>query len=325
VLWFERDWTPRVAPVCGRVFGLLGHPVAIELADALGPVLRRAGATEIERAPTLLRIAAVLLDALILGLVIAAAFALATFLPEEVQVSRSPLLLVLFGMALPAAYFVGFEVSPWRATPGKRVLHLEVRDRSGVSINWYQALGRFLEKLFSVISFWPMLISLVLSMRGRRMIHDWLSRSTVVRRNEEPQDTQSPVPRLSLIAHLSAARYDRTRDKTRGLLRLVKRYCLLRKLLGIPALAATIGSGYVVYHETGRALYATAAVLATLFLAGLIIGTIEKAGARHVKRLITQSPLNADERASLAGRLKATKKKVESKDDLIDPLLAILE
>jgi uncharacterized RDD family membrane protein YckC len=323
VLWFERDWTPRIARVCGRVLGLLGHRVAVELAEALAQVLRRAGATEFVIAPTARRCAAALLDALFLGLLIAAAYLLAGLLLPEDPELRIPLLLMGLGLGFPTAYFIGFEVSPWRATPGKRLLQLEVWDRSGVPISWYQAVFRLFWKFFTVVSgLW--LVSLVLSLTGRRTIHDWLSRSTVVKRRAQVRAAASPVPRSVLLELMATARNDPKRDKPLALFRLAKRYCLLRGLMSIPALAATIGSGYVMYRETGHVWYTAGAVLAMLFLGGLIMDVVEKAGATHVKKRIASTGLNPDERASLAGRLQAAKKD-KPKDDLIDPLLAILK
>jgi uncharacterized RDD family membrane protein YckC len=262
------------------------------------------------------------LDALVLGSVIAAAYFLGGLvLPEGPEV-RGPLLLVGLSIVLPIAYFVGFEISPWRATPGKRLMKLEVRDRSGVPMNCYQALCRCLWQPFSVI-LWP--ATLIMSLVGRRTVHDWLSRSTVVRRREALHPSRATVDRPALIEALRAARYDPKRDKSRALVRLVKSYCFLRDVTSWLTLAVLISSAYAVYHETGGIGYTVGALLAVLILAGVVIGMVEKAGVKHVRKRIASSLLNPDERASLSGRLNATKRKAESKDHLIDPLLVILK
>ncbi len=54
---------------------------------------------------------------------------------------------VLLGLGLSvlalAAWFIGFEASPWQATPGKRVLHLQVQDKAGGHVSLGRAALRF--------------------------------------------------------------------------------------------------------------------------------------------------------------------------------------
>jgi uncharacterized RDD family membrane protein YckC len=49
----------------------------------------------------------------------------------------------LWAWAIVAAYFVGFEASRWRATPGKRALGLRVLANNGASVGLPRALLRF--------------------------------------------------------------------------------------------------------------------------------------------------------------------------------------
>ena len=50
----------------------------------------------------------------------------------------------LWAWLLVAAYFVGFETSPWRATLGKRALGLRVMAADGLPAAWPRVLLRFL-------------------------------------------------------------------------------------------------------------------------------------------------------------------------------------
>ena len=54
---------------------------------------------------------------------------------------------VLVGVGLSvlalAAWFIGFEASPWQATPGKRVLHLLVQNKAGGHVSLGRAALRF--------------------------------------------------------------------------------------------------------------------------------------------------------------------------------------
>ena len=49
----------------------------------------------------------------------------------------------LWAWLVVAAYFVGFEASPWRATPGKRSLGLRVLANDGTTVGLPRALLRF--------------------------------------------------------------------------------------------------------------------------------------------------------------------------------------
>jgi len=51
-------------------------------------------------------------------------------------------LLIVWGFLLEFGYSIGFEVSPWSATPGKRMLGLRVARTSGAPITWHQAVVR---------------------------------------------------------------------------------------------------------------------------------------------------------------------------------------
>ena len=63
-------------------------------------------------------------------------------------------LLQASGLCLGAAalYFIGFEASPWQATPGKRLLGLRVRDTEGKPLGLARSAARFLAGSVSWLS-----------------------------------------------------------------------------------------------------------------------------------------------------------------------------
>jgi uncharacterized RDD family membrane protein YckC len=91
------------------------------------------------------RLMAALVDAVLMGLVVAV---LSAFLGRpEVEVSdrsySAPWLLLLPFLAVEAAYYVTFPATRWRGTPGKRLLGLQITDLDGQQITIFQSAMRF--------------------------------------------------------------------------------------------------------------------------------------------------------------------------------------
>jgi uncharacterized RDD family membrane protein YckC len=174
ILRFERDWTPSIAPVRSRLL-TLGHPVGVELAEALGPLLHRAGGDCYKLAPIASSCKAALIDVLVLFLLsVVAYFVALIFEPKD------PKLVVILFLGIPVLavpYFFGFEMSVWRASPGKRYMGLQVLDRTGIPMSWFQAICRTLV----TVGLWPYSLSRLV---GLRPPYDQLSQSVVVRRRD---------------------------------------------------------------------------------------------------------------------------------------------
>lgn len=85
-----------------------------------------------------------------------------------------------WGLAFGTLYFAAFEASPWRGTPGKRLLKLTVQDSDAARIGLGRAIWRNLAKDISGFLF-PVSIALVLFSRERRCLHDYLAGTWVSR------------------------------------------------------------------------------------------------------------------------------------------------
>lgn len=94
------------------------------------------------------------------------------------------LMLALVGAA--AAYFIGFEASSWRATPGKRLLRLQVRAVTGGDAGLLRMLLRFFAGGLS----W-LLLNLGHALAGwrsdRRALHDLIAGTQVLARGPMPR------------------------------------------------------------------------------------------------------------------------------------------
>jgi len=93
------------------------------------------------------------------------------------------IVLLLFGLS--TLYFVGFEASPWQATPGKRLARLRVRAADGGEAGFARALARHLAGAIS----W-MLLNLGHAIAGwrrdRRALHDLIAGTQVVAEGAMP-------------------------------------------------------------------------------------------------------------------------------------------
>ncbi len=91
-------------------------------------------------------------------------------------------ILPLFGaIALSWLYFVAFEVGPWCATPGKRLLKLRVVDVNGVALRVPRATLRFACRFLSAL---PMGAGYLMALftAHRQALHDLLASTRVVSR-----------------------------------------------------------------------------------------------------------------------------------------------
>ena len=102
------------------------------------------------------------------------------------QVSWALSKAVLLGAGTAAIYFVGFEASTWRATPGKGLLGISVLDLLGQRISWRRAGARFLSGTLSWLSL--NLGHAVAAWRtDGRALHDLIAGTCVVVRTPMPR------------------------------------------------------------------------------------------------------------------------------------------
>lgn len=92
----------------------------------------------------------------------------------------------LLATALAALYFIGFEGSRWAATPGKRLLRLQVRAISGQRLSWPRTALRFAAGSLSWLSL-NLGHALVGWRRDGRALHDLVAGSQVL--------AMAPMPR----------------------------------------------------------------------------------------------------------------------------------
>ncbi len=88
------------------------------------------------------------------------------------------------GILVTALYYVIFECSRLRATPGKMICGLKVVDENGNQLNFGRALGRYLGKIVS-----GLILGIGFMMAGwtrrKQALHDMMSGCLVVRRRVE--------------------------------------------------------------------------------------------------------------------------------------------
>lgn len=176
LIWFMPDWTPRLEPV-QVPFVDRGIPLARSVAAALRPYREQYGVPVHTPAATPLR-------RILAGCVDVAA--LAAIVAIESATSGSALVEAVFVVCL-FAYFVAFEVSPLRGSPGKRLLGLRMVSPGGLPVSVLQSILRFLAKAMSAVTVIPAVISLVAIFTGRRTLHDLLTDTLV-------EERPAPVP-----------------------------------------------------------------------------------------------------------------------------------
>ena len=89
------------------------------------------------------------------------------------------------GLLASLTYFVTFESSRLRATPGKIAMRLIVVDKTGGRLSMVQAFGRTLGKVPSAGIFWIGFMMAGWTAR-KQALHDLMARSVVLKQLDEP-------------------------------------------------------------------------------------------------------------------------------------------
>jgi len=154
------------------------------------PVAAASGKAELKYAGFWRRLAAMLIDALllyvVLGIVIVAATSMARGAAASGQGGRAAEFLVsnivaAVAVVLAWIYFAIFESSPSQGTLGKKALGLRVTDLQGERISFGRATGRFWSKIVSVLV--AGIGFLVAAFTGRKQaLHDFMASTLVVRK-----------------------------------------------------------------------------------------------------------------------------------------------
>ena len=171
---------------CGEsLTGLSADPDAAPLKND-APVARR----RVVYAGFWLRLAAYLLDSLILGTVVG--FAILRPLMDRAGIpadnpwvlftggSRQIIAINLLVTMASWLYWASMESSPWQATLGKKAFGLQVTDLAGRRISFARASGRYFGKYLSSLT---LLIGFVMAgfTVRKQALHDMLARCLVVR------------------------------------------------------------------------------------------------------------------------------------------------
>lgn len=87
---------------------------------------------------------------------------------------------VVAGLICWWLYFALFESSGWHATPGKRLLGIEVTDVNGVHLRFGRATLRFAGRLLSTA---PLFLGFLLAAftRNKQTLHDLIASTLVIR------------------------------------------------------------------------------------------------------------------------------------------------
>jgi uncharacterized RDD family membrane protein YckC len=91
-----------------------------------------------------------------------------------------PILESSVGAVLGTLYFAACEASPWRGTPGKKLLALTVQGSAGERIGILRSIWRKVCKQLSGLLF-PVAFCLVAFSHERRCLHDYLAGTWVSR------------------------------------------------------------------------------------------------------------------------------------------------
>ena len=135
------------------------------------------------------RLAALLVDTLILTLTAGSVLWFFTYVYnytfESDYAIRDLAPLIDFVLLIFAwgAYYSYFEGSSWHATPGKRLLGIEVLNRIGAPIGYLQAFVRFIGRLLSTATFGIGFLAAVFN-RQHRTLHDLIAGTIVVRKEQ---------------------------------------------------------------------------------------------------------------------------------------------
>ena len=155
VLWFDPDWTPHVA-TCDTDWSIVGYTIASDLRDKLAPVLDPLEHYVLIKASPWRRLAATLLDLLI---VIAAL--LVTCLAAISLLKIDELFTIIVILPVVVIIYGFLEATPLQATVGKLLLGLITLDRMGTPVGLMQSGLRFSIKAIEFVLFVQGLASLV--------------------------------------------------------------------------------------------------------------------------------------------------------------------
>jgi uncharacterized RDD family membrane protein YckC len=152
----------RICPACGhRLQAVVGNPAA------LGPLPMELASTPYQLNPVGFwrRTGAFLIDLVILIPVVSVC---ELFMP------------LIAGLICWWLYFALFESSGWHATPGKRVLRIEVTDVNGVHLRFGRATLRFAARLLSTA---PLFLGFLLAAftRNKQTLHDLIASTLVIK------------------------------------------------------------------------------------------------------------------------------------------------
>ena len=183
MLWFESDWTPHIE-LCDSRTDTASNSVASDLREKLSPVLDSLPGDQFVSAPPLRRLSAALLDVLIFFATLSIYIIGLEYLGAKGIITGDDADIFLKAI-VPALYvFIYFgvlEATPLMGTPAKLMLGLTTRDRTGVPIALLPGLLRAFIKFFEAVS-WIWLVSTIFVFLGKRPIHDYFTRSTVLLR-----------------------------------------------------------------------------------------------------------------------------------------------
>jgi uncharacterized RDD family membrane protein YckC len=87
-------------------------------------------------------------------------------------------------LLIQASYFVIFERSGWKSTPGKRIFKLRVTDKRGMKLGWTQAALRSVAKLSIPITFGASVLWIFFSPKCQTL-HDKVTSTLVLRKTNE--------------------------------------------------------------------------------------------------------------------------------------------
>lgn len=103
---------------------------------------------------------------------------------------------IIWGFVLEVCYSIGFEVSPWSATPGKRIVGLRVIRTSGAPITWHQAVVRNMLRVIDLMGITGVVACLV-NDRFQRLGD--LAADTLVVYADPPSRPQQSSPAMESI------------------------------------------------------------------------------------------------------------------------------
>ncbi|WP_379545971.1 hypothetical protein ACFCW2_09645 [Qipengyuania sp. DSG2-2] len=162
VLWFTPDGAPHIARPKFSFTGTLRHPVAAALREMLSEPMASLGVAQAQPATAKQRALATAADFGFFIATMLVGFALAALTEWQ-----GFLWLTLVGAAVVAL----LEVTPLRASPGKLMTGLVVKDASGIEARGMQIVGRSSIKIITVATqVWY--ASLALVILGKRSLHD---------------------------------------------------------------------------------------------------------------------------------------------------------